>query len=316
MPEYPILHVVGLPAEAFAEPMARALPGRALVGFEDDADFAARVPDVEVLLALRPPRGHWARAARLRFVQISGAGVDALLPADDLDVSVRIANGRGISGGVMAEHAIGWMLHFARRVPRNQAQQARHEWRLYAPAALEGATLGILGMGAIGDALAERARAFGMRVLGTRRTPRPSEHADEVVGPGHTGRVLAESDYVVVILPLTPETRGTVDAAMLSKLKPTAVLVNMARGGIVDETAVAAMLREGRLRGAALDVFDEEPLPPSSPLWDVPDLVVTPHVAGFSKDYLARAFDIFAENVLRLEAGEPLRNEIDRRRGY
>lgn len=316
MPEFPILHVVGLPPEAFADPMARELPGRALRGFADDADFAARIGEVEVLLALRPPRGHWARAQRLRLVQISGAGVDALLPAPDLDPDVRIANGRGISGGVMAEHALAWMLHFARRVPRNLSQQSRHEWRLYAPATLEGATLGILGMGAIGEALAERARAFGMRVLGTQRTPRESEHAHEVVGPEETERVLAEADYVVVVLPLTPETRGSIDAAALEKLQPTAVLVNMARGGIVDEDALAAMLREGRLRGASVDVFEEEPLPESSPLWDVPDLVVTPHVAGFSKDYLSRAFEIFAENVLHLEAGEPLRNEIDRNRGY
>jgi phosphoglycerate dehydrogenase-like enzyme len=128
--------------------------------------------------------------------------------------------------------------------------------------------------------------------------------------------VLAESDYVVVILPLTDETRGSLGEAMLSKLRPEAVLVNMARGGILDEPALAAMLREGRLRGAVLDVFDEEPLPEASPLWDVPNLVVTPHVAGFSRDYLHRVFEIFAENVRHLEAGEPLRNEIPRERGY
>ena len=145
MPEFPVLHVVGLPASLFQELAARELPGRELRGFEDDADFAARVGEIEILFALRPPRGHWARAERLRFVQITGAGVDALLPAPDLAADVRIANGRGISGGVMAEHALGWMLHFARRVPRNAEQQARREWRMYAPAALEGATCGILG---------------------------------------------------------------------------------------------------------------------------------------------------------------------------
>jgi len=137
-----------------------------------------------------------------------------------------------------------------------------------------------------------------------------------VLGTSGTERVLAESDYVVVILPLTPDTRGSLDATLLSKMKPEAVLVNMARGGILDEAALVAMLREGRLRGATLDVFDEEPLPESSPLWDTPNLVVTPHVAGFSRDYLPRVFDIFAENVHGFEAGEPLRNEIDRERGY
>ncbi|NNL65053.1 MAG: D-2-hydroxyacid dehydrogenase [Myxococcales bacterium] len=316
MSEFPVLHVVGLPAALFQEPAARELPGRELRGFDDEADFAARVGEVEILFALKPPRGHWARAERLRFVQIMGAGVDALLPAPDLSPDVRIANGRGISGGVMAEHALAWMLHFARRVPRNVEQQARREWRMYAPAALEGATCGILGMGAIGEALAMRAKAFGMRVLATQRTPKPCPYADEVLASEGTERVLAESDYVVVILPLTPETRGSLDAAMLSKLRPEAVLVNMARGGIVDEAALATMLREGRLRGASLDVFDEEPLPASSALWDVPNLVVTPHVAGFTRDYLPESFAIFADNLRRFERGEPLVNEIDRDRGY
>jgi phosphoglycerate dehydrogenase-like enzyme len=216
----------------------------------------------------------------------------------------------------MAEYALGWMLHFARRVPRNQEQQARREFRLYATSMLEGATCGILGMGAIGEAVAARARAFGMRVLGTQRTPRPCGLADEVLGMDGTERVLAESDYVVVILPLTPETRGLLDAARLSKLRREAVLVNMARGGIVDEPALADLLRDERLRGAVLDVFEEEPLPESSPLWDVPNLVVTPHVAGFRRDYLERVFEIFAENVHHLEAGEPLRNRVDRAKGY
>jgi len=316
MPEFPVLHVVGLPAGLLEEPLARALPGREIRGFADDADFAAHVAEIEVLLALRPPRGHWAGASRLDFIQISGAGVDALLPAPDLPERVRVANGRGISGGVMAEYALAMMLYFARRLARNDAQQRRHEWRMYAPSTLEGATCGILGMGAIGAAVAQRARAFGMRVLATQRTPRPCADSDRVFGPEGTAQVLAESDYVVVILPLTPETRGSLDAALLSKLKPEAVLINMARGGIVDEAAIATMLREGHLRGAALDVFEEEPLPATSPLWDVPNLVVTPHLAGFSRDYLPDSFEIFFENVRHLECGEPLRNEIDRARGY
>jgi phosphoglycerate dehydrogenase-like enzyme len=304
MPELPTLHVIGLPAQAFAGPLAELLPGRELIGIEDDAQFPSRLGEVEVLLALRPPRGHWAQAGRLRMIHILGAGVDSLLPAPDLAPDVRIANGRGVSAGVMAEYALGWMLHFARRVSRNQEQQAKREWRMYGPTRLEGATCGILGMGAIGEAVAARAK------------PRPSAHADEVLGPESTARVLAESDFVVVILPLTPDTEGSLDAEMLANLRPEAVLVNMARGGIVDEAALARMLGEKQLRGAALDVFEEEPLPASSPLWDVPNLVVTPHVAGFERDYIALAFGIFAENVRRLEAGEPLRNEIDRSRGY
>lgn len=316
MSTFQTLHVFGLPAAAFEPFVKESLPGRELVGLADEREFVSRAGEIEVLFALRPPRGHWQAAERLRFIQIIGAGVDALLPAPDLASAVRVANGRGISGGVMAEYALGWMLHFARRVERNAEQQARREWRMYAPARLEGATCGILGMGAIGRALADRAKALGMRVIGTQRSPEPYGNADLVLGEDGTDTVIAESDYLVVILPLTPATRGSLGADRLAKLKPEAVLVNMARGGIVDESAVAALLRDGRLRGAALDVFDEEPLPETSPLWDVPNLVVTPHVAGFSRDYLPLSFEIFVENLRRLEAGEPLRNEIDPARGY
>jgi len=316
MPEFPVLHVVGLPASLFEEPVARGLPGKQVRGFQDDADFVARVGEIEVLLALRPPRGHWAGARKLELLQTAGAGVDAVLPAPDLPASVRICNGRGIHGPQMSEYALAMMLHFARRMPRNAEQQRERLWKMYAPSLLAGATCGILGMGAIGEAVAQKAKAFGMHVLGVQRTPKPCEHADEVLGTGETARVLAESDYVVVILPLTPETRGSLGREMLEHMKPEAVLVNMARGGIVDEAALADLLRDGSLRGAALDVFEEEPLPAESPLWEIPNLVVTPHVAGFSRDYLPDVFEIFADNVRRLERGEPLRNEVDRARGY
>ncbi len=310
------VHVAGIPPEALRGPLQELLPGVEVRGFADETDFARRLPEVEVLFAFRPPRGHWARATRLRLIQTVGAGVDAVLPAPDLPEGVQIANARGVHAAQMGEYALGMMLHFARRMPELLDQQRRREWRMLAPSLLRGATCGVLGLGAIGEAVGERARAFGMRVLGTRRDPRPSPHADRVVGPEETEAVLAESDYVVVVLPLTKETRGRLGAEALAHLRPEAVLVNMARGGILDETALAAMLREGRLRGAALDVFEEEPLPASSPLWDVPNLVITPHLAGFSRDYLPAVLGIFAENVRRLERGEPLRNLVDRQRGY
>ncbi len=316
MARFPLLHVYGLPAEVLREPTARAFPDKEVVGLADEESFAVALDEMEILLALRPPRGLWAGAHRLQLLQTAGAGVDAVLPAPDLPAHVRLANARGVHAEQMGEYALGMMLHFARRMIRNAEQQARREWRMYAPSVLSGATCGVLGMGAIGEAVAARAKAFGMRVLGIQRTPKPSDWADEVLGPDGTERVLSESDYVVVVYPLTDATRGLLGEAMLSKLRPEAVLVNMARGGIVDEAALATMLHDGRLRGAALDVFDAEPLPEDSDLWDVPNLVVTPHIAGFSREYLPRVFEIFLDNVGRLERGEPLRNEIDRDRGY
>jgi phosphoglycerate dehydrogenase-like enzyme len=171
-------------------------------------------------------------------------------------------------------------------------------------------------MGTIGRNVAERTRQLGMRVIGTQREPKPCRYADVVLPPEQTRRALRQADYLVVILPKTPQTRNMLDAKMLCNLRSDAVLINMARGGIIDEQALADMLKKGRLRGAALDVFEEEPLPESSDLWKVPNLIITPHLAGIMPDYLDRVLEIFTDNLKRLEEGHPLRNEIDRDRGY
>ena len=294
----------------------RAEPDRELVVFTQEEELAAGIAEVEVLFVRRPPHGYWSRARRLRLIQTIGAGVDSVLPTPDLPERVLIANARGVAAPHMSEFAIALLLALAKRVPRAIEQQREHRWRLFLPRRLEGATLGILGLGAIGEAVAQKARGLGMRVLGTRRSGEPSPHADRVYPPSGTDEVLAASDAVVVLLPLTPETRGLLDGARLARMKPGALLVDLARGGIVDEAALASALKEERLGGAALDVFEVEPLPSESPLWDVPNLLITPHMAGIVDDYLDRVLAIFTENIGRLERGEPLRNAVDRTRGY
>jgi phosphoglycerate dehydrogenase-like enzyme len=301
---------------ALQQGFSARFPDRELVVLDDAEDFARGIESVEVLLALRPPRGHWQRARRLRLVQMPGAGVDSLLPAPDLPESVRIANARGIHEPEMAEFTLALILALAKRVPRAARQQARGEWKMYAGLRLEGATVGILGLGAIGHSVARRCKALGMRVIGTRYSAEPLEFVDQVLGPVDTRRVLEQSDVVVVVLPLTPETRWSIDTEALAAMKPRALLVNVARGGIVDEAALARALDDGRLGGAAVDVFEEEPLPESSPLWSAPNCLVTPHVAGLTRDYMSRVGGIFFENIRRLESGESLQNEIDRSRGY
>ena len=176
--------------------------------------------------------------------------------------------------------------------------------------------MGVLGRGEIGRGVARRAAALGMRVIGTRRSGAAIEGVDEVFAASQTERVLRESDVVVVVLPLTEETRGLLDAEAIASMKRHALLVNIARGGIVDEEAVCRALHERHLAGAAFDVFDREPLPESSPLWDAPNVLITPHVAGAFPDYMARVAEILVENIRRLERGEPLRNAVDRDRGY
>jgi phosphoglycerate dehydrogenase-like enzyme len=310
------VHVFAAFAEALRPGVERHLPGRPVVCWSRAEEFAAGVGEVEYLLALNPPRGQWAAARRLRLVQVLGAGVDAVLPAPDLAPEVVLANQRGMSAAPMAEFGLTLVLALLKQLPGFVAAQREHAWRRALPARAAGKTLAILGLGAIGEALAERAAALGMRVIATQRTPKSHPAVARIEPPERSDAVLAEADAVVVLLPLTAETRGWFGRERFARMKPGACLVNLARGGIVDEAALVEALRDGRLAGAAFDVFASEPLPASSPLWEAPNLWITPHMAGGFPEILDETTRMFAENVARLERGEPVRNAIDRARGY
>jgi len=305
------------PFAAALDPMLRAaFPGREIVCWSDPADFAAGIGEAEHLFVLSPPRGHWSRADRLRLVQCLGAGVDDVLPAEGLPERVHIANNRGMSAEAMSEFGLALVLALVKRLPLFVAAQQRKEWRRALPGRAAGTTLGILGLGAIGQALAERAHALGFRVIGTQRTPKPHPAVDEVLPASETHAVLSASDVVVMLLPLTPETRGSFGRAEFDAMRPRATLVNLARGGIVDEAALEAALCEERIAGAIFDVFAQEPLPKESSLWDAPNFWITPHAAGGFPELLETAIARFAENVDRVERGEAPHNAIDRERGY
>ena len=312
---FDVIHVYGLGTD-IVKVFEAAFPDREIRTINGKAELSAAIGDIEVIFVIRPPRGIWSGAKRLRLIQTIGAGVDSVLPAADLPSTVRLTNARGVHGVQMSEYALAMMLAFAKELPRAIANQQERRWLWTAPSSLEGKTCSILGMGTIGRVVAERAKQFGMRVIGTQREPKPFNHADEVVGPEQTDYALNEADYIVITLPLTPLTRNLLDEPRLSKMKGGAVLINMARGGIVDERTLANMLREGHLRGAVLDALAEEPLPESSDLWTTPNLIITPHMAGGVPDYLDRVLAIFIDNVRRFEEGKPLINEVDRARGY
>jgi phosphoglycerate dehydrogenase-like enzyme len=310
------IHAYFPQAEPFGERLRTALPDRERVVWTRPEEFAEGISGAKVLFVFRPPRGHWARATRLRLIQTIGAGVDAVLPAPDLPERVLITNARGVHASHMSQFILALLLALAHRLPRALEQQRERRWRPFLPRQLDGATLGILGLGAIGEAVALKARALGMRVIGTRHSGEPSPCADRVYPPSDTDEVLRQSDAIVVLLPLTPETRGLLDRKRLAQMREGALLVNAARGGILDEEGLADCLKQRHVGGAALDVFEREPLPADSPLWDTPNLIITPHMAGLVADYLDRVLAIFAENIRRLERREPLRNRIDRNRGY
>jgi phosphoglycerate dehydrogenase-like enzyme len=295
------------------EPIART--GRAVIAVDPER-LAEHLEEVEVLLCGAAPRIDWSRARRLRFLQLMGSGTDALWPAEGLPEEVVIANARGIHLPEMRDHVLAMILGFERGLPRLLAQQGAREWTRFAAGSVAGKTVGILGLGEVGRAVALACKALGMRVIGARAVARPTSGVDEVVGPDRLEDVLRGADYLVVTVPLTRETRGMLGADALAKLPPGAVIVHVSRGGVMDEGALEEALRSGRLRGAALDVFATEPLPRESGLWSTPNVIVSPHVAGEVPRYIERAVALFLENLERVERGEVPRTGVDRGKGY
>jgi phosphoglycerate dehydrogenase-like enzyme len=216
------------------------------------------------------------------------------------------------------------LLALARRLPQALRDQQERVWRPNAltgeasPWLLAGRTIGIIGMGTLGEAIAVRAKAFGMRVIGMRRNPDRGTPAgvDEVIGPSDRARLLREADVVVIAAPLTRETNRLLDAGAIAGMKAGAIVINIARGQLIDEAALAEALESGRLGGAALDVFTAEPLPPDSPFWSMPNVVVTPHNSGFRAGHFDAVIDLFAENLARFERGVDLLNVVDLQAGY
>jgi glyoxylate/hydroxypyruvate reductase A len=269
--------------------------------------------EAEIFYCWGPPRPLLAGAKRLRWIQCMGAGVERLL-VPELPAGVRITRAAGIFGPWMAEYTLAWCLWTTQKIDRFRASQRQRRWAPVDPVPLRGQTLCVVGLGDIGGSIAKLARALGMRVIGVTRSGRGSRDALRVYRTTALRAALARADFVVLTLPLSDETRGLVGPAELAALKPTAWLLNLARGPIVDEAALLAALRARRIGGAVLDVFDTEPLPTDHPLWGFDNVVVTPHISGPSTP--REIGPIFNDNLRRYVAGRPLRHVVDRRRGY
>ncbi|MBI2767847.1 MAG: D-2-hydroxyacid dehydrogenase [Chloroflexi bacterium] len=253
-------------------------------------------------------------APNLRWFQVINTGVDRLAKDGLLTRQFVVTNVSGLAAVAIAEYCIGTMLMLVKGLHKSVRDQAAHSWDFRFTGELKGKTCGIEGMGAIGRELAKRARAFGMRVVATRRTVAAGDtdpDCDELMPYSDLDRLLAESDYIVLCVPLTDETRGLIGAAELAKMKPAASLVNIARGQVVDQDALIAALRDGTIAAAVLDVVDPEPLPADSPLWDMPNVIITPHVSGAVEGYGHRAAELFIANLRRYVGGQPLENIVD-----
>ena len=302
---YPADHYNTIERSTADEQRWRALLARADVLFDFDHGHLADLPAV---------------APGVRWVQATSAGIGQLLRRTALDrTDIVFTTASGVHAVPLAEFAVFAMLYFAKQGPRMLEQQRAHRWERFAGGELRGRTVAIVGLGKIGGEVARLARALGLRVTGTSRsgTAASLDRAVDLERPlGELRLLLADADYIVLALPHTAETEGLIGAAELACMRPGAVLVNVARGKVVDEPALVVALRSGQLAGAALDVFSQEPLPPESPLWDLPNVLVSPHSASTADSENAKLTDLFCENLRRYRDGRPLLNVFDRVRGY
>jgi len=274
------------------------------------------IEDAEILITFGPMTSErvFERAHRLKWVQALGTGTDGITDRPSLAPHVLVTNVRGVHGDAMSEAALMLMLALSRQLPRSLECQARHSWERFPARLLTGKTAGIVGVGVIAEDLAPKCKAFGMRVVGVTSGVRPLAGFDEMLPRAALTEVAARVDFLILLTPYSPSTHGLVNAAVLSAMKPSAYLINLARGGVVDEAALLRALQDKRIAGAALDVFATEPLPADSPLWSAPNVIVTAHQGGFHDEYPARALPIIEENIRHFVAGrfDRMLNRVER----
>ncbi len=291
----------------------------AIVGTPDA--LPSVLADADIFVGSEAPPDVFATAPKLAWIHAIAAGVERILVPAIRDSSIRVTNSAGTMAPEVAEHALALILALTRRIDRAVVAQRDHEWapirRDYPPISLADLLIGIVGYGRIGRAIAVHARTFGARVIGLRRHPTgPDELAEQVLGREGLVELLSRADVVVAALPEVADARGIFDAGAFRAMKRTAYFVNVGRGGVVDEVALARALSDGLIAGAACDVFVEEPLPADSPLWDAPNFIVSPHLAGGSQHVWKRVIDLLFDNVERWRRGAPLLNEVDKASGF
>jgi len=309
----------------FAERLGKDFPRIEIVHLASYEGVEEQLRDSEIVftISLRPEQ--FAVAKKLRWIHAPAAAVHQLLIPEVVNSDVVVTNAREVHGPVVAEHVIAVIFALAKKIPQAVRLQQRRVWGQELiwndgpkPCELAGATLGLIGLGSIGREVAGRASALGMRVIGVR------EHAErekppcieEVFSSDRLDQMLAQSDYVVLAAPLTPATRGLMNAKRLRSMKPDAYLINVGRGPLIDDAALIEALSERRIGGAALDVFEQEPLPEDSPLWNLDNLLITPHTAALTEKLWQRHYDLFSQNLRRYLEGEALLFVVDKQKGY
>jgi D-2-hydroxyacid dehydrogenase (NADP+) len=308
----------------FSERLREEFPQVNVVQLPDYKRLDAEIPDAEIVIAwsLRPEQIKAAK--KLRWIHSPAAAVHQLMFPELIHSDIVLTNAREVHGPVVAEHVIALIFALAKKIPGSVQLQQKHVWgqqllwdELPRVREVAGATLGLVGVGSIGRSVVRSAKALGMRVIAVREHPeKGSEGADVVFGPGGINDLFRQADYVVLAAPVTDSTKAIANAERLALMNPGACLINVGRGPLVDEAALAIALREKTIGGAALDVFPKEPLVADSPLWDLPNLLITPHTAALTDKLWERHYALFSENLRRYLAGEPLLAVVDKSKGY
>jgi D-2-hydroxyacid dehydrogenase (NADP+) len=293
-------------------------PGLDLVDCSASREQVAQeIAEAQVVFG-HPRPDEFRRAGQLEFIQVISQGVESLAYPELMASAVPVANGKGVWSPPIAEHVVALALAFCRQIPELVRQQVRHEWRgrAFEFGMLRGKTVGMLGTGSIARETVPLFKAFGCRVIGCNRTGKHPAGYDQVWTSEGLHAFLAQGDIIVNSLPFTAHTCHLVDAEAIGCMKRTAVYINVGRGGTTDDKALITALREQRIGGAGLDVVEQEPLPPNSPLWDLPNVIITSHQSGLGGAGLDAGFNVFVRNLERLRDGKPLLNLIDKSAGY
>lgn len=312
---------------AKVEEVLKPFNGKLLNGLKPEQAGEAietRLAQAEVMYCSDMTAERFLAAKKLDWIHIPFVGVNRLLAIKELvESQVTVTNGRGVIASSVADQVLAFVLDFARQMPQQWAAQQRGEWVHVKMRdsglvdELAGKTMGIIGYGEIGREIGKRAKAFDMRVIATRNNiAAQAPYLDQALPTEKLPELLAHADFVVVTAPLTPETKGMIGAAELALMKPSAYLINIARGQLVKEAELIEVLTAGKIAGAGLDVFEQEPLPADSPLWKLPNVLLTPHTAGLFKRMLPRMVEFFCVNLGHYLNDEPLENIVDKKRGY
>jgi phosphoglycerate dehydrogenase-like enzyme len=283
------------------------------------AELDALLADTEVLFGFVPPKNVIARAPKLKWMQVTSAGVDRHQGTEIWQSDVILTGVSGIHATPIGEFVLGLMLMFAKNTPLSFKMKQTRNWQRYMSGTLRGKTVGIIGLGNIGGEVARLAKAFDMKVIATRRSTKAAGKArnvDLLLPPTRMKELLGVSDYVVLTLPLTPETTHIIGDAEFKAMKPTARIINIGRGGLINQEALLRALNAKLIAGAGLDVTTPEPLPKDSRLWDFDNVILSPHISGGMEDYMLRAAELFCNNLERYLNGRKLLNMIDRKKGY